>query len=270
MLAHFGRKTCYHPHRKDCSGPIVRAHTLTRASALAQIARDGHVYSANVRFAALQRQGRPSIDLIGINDASTFYGFCAHHDNLTFAPLEKTAFIPNAEQCFLLAYRPLIRELYLKKSILNSAAVFRDADKGKPPIDQFQIQSFVQGFEEGTQRALLDLESHKQGCDSDLLAANFSNQRALVLTLKQTPELMCSGVVFPLYDFAGSELQRLGNSGARPDVLSFSITGTPGGGAVVFSWRSDSDRACIPFVDSFKSLGEEQWPHAAIMLALNS
>ena len=50
-----------------------------------------------------QKVGAP---LIGINDASTFWGFCQGHDSSTFAPLETRSFGPTDEQVFLLAFPP--------------------------------------------------------------------------------------------------------------------------------------------------------------------
>jgi hypothetical protein len=51
-----------------------------------------------------KNHGAGAFRRMGINDASTFTGFCGAHDNWTFAPVEQRSLIPDAEQCFLMSY----------------------------------------------------------------------------------------------------------------------------------------------------------------------
>lgn len=59
--------------------------------------------------------GTPSYRLIGVRQASTFTGFCCHHDTELFRPLETRPFITSKEQLFLLAYRAISKEVYAKR-----------------------------------------------------------------------------------------------------------------------------------------------------------
>ena len=105
--------------KHNCDARIVKAHTVPQAS-LSRIAVNGHVLSFLPNAASLEEYG-PALppQRRGIRLASTFTGFCAKHDDSVFAPLEKVPFTGTSEQCFLLAYRALARELYLKKAILR-------------------------------------------------------------------------------------------------------------------------------------------------------
>jgi hypothetical protein len=97
----YATKLCLHPTAgaNSCSGPIVRAHTVRRSADLKAIARNGHVYQSSADFSDLNRtDGRVIPKLIGINDASTFWGFCKKHDATTFASLENRSFVPTDEQ----------------------------------------------------------------------------------------------------------------------------------------------------------------------------
>ncbi len=114
----FGTKDCLAPDamKVDCSGAIVKAHTVPRSGSLQQIARNGHVYSFIPTLGnIIKGKGRLQPRLVHINVASTFTGFCSTHDDGIFSKIEKQAFVGSQEQCFLLAYRGLARELYTKK-----------------------------------------------------------------------------------------------------------------------------------------------------------
>jgi hypothetical protein len=54
---------------------------------------------------------------IGINKATTFYGFCQHHDNKLFELIDNYPLKPDKQQMALYAYRCLCREYFFKKII---------------------------------------------------------------------------------------------------------------------------------------------------------
>jgi hypothetical protein len=93
----FSTKHCLAPDpmKVNCSGSIIRAHTVPKSGSLRQIARDGHVYSFIPSLENLIKyQGRLHPELVGINKASTFTGFCSEHDNTIFSKVEK-------DRCYL-------------------------------------------------------------------------------------------------------------------------------------------------------------------------
>lgn len=124
----------------DCSKKIVKAHTVPKSSSLKAIAEDGHVYGLRYSLESIRKfNGRLEPELIGINNASTFNGFCKIHYDSIFSPIEKGVFTGTQEQCFLLAYRSLSRECYTK-SAMNSMADFRARmDQGKSIDTQMVI-----------------------------------------------------------------------------------------------------------------------------------
>lgn len=75
-------------------------------------------------------------NLVGLKQASTFTGFCGRHDDVTFAPLEKRPFEGTDEQIFLLAYRVLCLELFLKRADMESTPAKREFDRGRGVEDQ--------------------------------------------------------------------------------------------------------------------------------------
>ena len=235
------------------------------------IARNGHVYGARASFASLDRTGGILLPaLIGITRASTFSGFCQRHDASAFAPLEANVFGPTREQAFLLAYRALLRELYMKTRHLEALPLFRDTDKGLPVPDQLAIQSLVSDMKVGVEKALADLHRHKRSFDGDFLAGDHSGIRYVAFDLDRTPDIVCSGVFQPTESFTGHQIQDLGDLETELDFASFSLMANSGRGAAVFAWRSDSDRAASQLVDSLLTLPRPDMPNALVRFTFST
>ena len=81
-------KECLVPSsmKSECSGSIVNAHTVPESESLKNIARDNHVYGLVLNLESMVKyNGKVEPELISINKASTFTGFCSKHDNSIFA-----------------------------------------------------------------------------------------------------------------------------------------------------------------------------------------
>jgi hypothetical protein len=172
----FGKKYCLHPNAgEECKGDIIKAHTIQRSGGLTRIARQGHVYTLDPGDAELVKTGMLSPRLIGVNNASTFTGFCNFHDTKTFEPVEKRPFEGNEQQVFLLGYRALCRELFMKRGMVEQLASIKNFDRGADIIKQIWWQNFVSTFERGEQSSLRHLERYKLSLyDPCLISDNYS------------------------------------------------------------------------------------------------
>lgn len=256
----FSAKTCSAPEawRGECSQQISRAHTVPKSGSLRRIARDGHVYSFVPSLENLMKNDGVVVpELLGLNRASTFTGFCSRHDDAIFRPVEKQTFSCSQEQCFLLGYRALAREIYTKKAAASLIDMHRNADKGKLPHEQEYIQDYISKFESGQNAALRDNDHYKTIYDNMLLERDFSCVRSYVIELAEPPVVMCSGGFFPTQDFEDCELQDLTDLGQIPHLLN--CTSFYGGhhGAVVFTWLPESDSTCIRFIKSLHRVPDE-------------
>lgn len=94
------KEQCYAPldMHHDCTRGTINAHTVSRSASLGAIQRDGHVYSYDLRPEAIQKGGAA----------------------LT-PPLEDQPFTGSREQCFLIAYRTVARELHAKTASAKQA-----------------------------------------------------------------------------------------------------------------------------------------------------
>jgi hypothetical protein len=252
----FNTKECLVPEsmKADCSKTFIKAHTVPKLS-LKQIARDGHVYSFIPSLGNLNRDGgrlRPR--LLGINEASTFTGFCSYHDNAIFSKIERQPFTASQEQCFLLAYRATMREIHTKKALASLSDLMHQADRGKPLQQQRVIQFINAAANTGISAALHDNDYYKSMYDKTLLSGDFSSVRAFILELSSPPPIMCSGGILPEQDFEGNQLQDIADLKVTPHL--FNVTSFYGGhyGVIAFTWLSDSDATCFPFINSLRSL----------------
>lgn len=256
----FTAKNCLAPAvwLKQCGGRISRAHTVPKSGSLQRIARQGHVYSLVPSLDSLSKHNGLLVpELLGINRASTFTGFCSWHDNKIFEPLEKRTFCGTPEQCFLLGYRALSREIYTKRVTAALSDMRRDADKGKTFAAQVEIQTVNQVYEVGLAAGSRDQDHYKSVYDDILESQTFDTVRSYIIEFETAPPVMCSGAVYPEQDFKGVQLQDLADLSNTPALICF--TSFYGGerGVVAFSWLTESDHACYAFIESLKAIPDE-------------
>jgi len=257
----FSHKTCLVPDgwSKACVGRPIRAHTIPRSTSLRRIARDGHVYGFVPTFEKLsQYNGRVPPELIGVNRASTFTGFCATHDAELFRPLEKESFKGSPEQCFLLSYRALAREIYTKIASMSLSGLRSESDKGRDRNAQLSVQRMNFFFNMGVAAGIRDNEHHKKLHDALLQERNFQSVSAYIIELEEPPTVMCSAGLFPERTFDGRVLQDISALDEHAQLLGLSAFADESGGYVVLSWLPNSDLVCRPFVEGLASIPDEK------------
>jgi len=262
LRKHFNRKVCLAPKTliPQCSGEIVKAHTIPKSVSLKRIARDGHVYGFSPSLAGIakstDRKIRPQ--LIGINEASTFSGFCRIHDDCLFAPLEKVDFIGTPEQCFLLGYRSLSRDLYCKEAQIASLEFAYDLYDKTILQDDPVFQTVKSATSSGHQAASMDNIHFKTAQDNILTSRDFDKVSALVIEFEKAPSVMCSSSVYPYKDWEGNVIQHIADLSKTPEIIHATSFCTGSCGAVVFSWLKDNDAVCLKFIKGLVSLPEDQ------------
>jgi len=263
----FNRKpVCLHPNAPgECSDKIIRAHTIQRGNSLKRIAEDGHLLGLSADPTELQLNGgKIGVRRVGINQASTFTGFCSHHDNVTFAPVEDEPFTATEEQCFLLGYRAMCRELYQKKTALEATNYMRTLDRGRSVGEQISLQRVVDRVERGQSAGCRDLVDRKRDFDGILLKGSFSDVSNYVIFTKDTPDVLATFGVTVQFDFQGNRLQDLSDTDQRLDSLYVSIIAIETGGAIVLVWRDVHTHACTKFVQSLAALADWDVPDAIV------
>ncbi|HET9132528.1 MAG TPA: hypothetical protein VFO86_16355 [Terriglobia bacterium] len=243
-----------------CKRKIVRAHTIQRGGGLSKIARRGEVYYFQEGI-GLYRDFGPK--LIGFRDASTFTGFCELHDRTTFAPIEIREFNSEPEQVFLLAFRALRRELFLKRHAKQahldwSKLILRAAQ----PQELEDARREVLNNEQRTDYELGQLTLDKDMHDAVFAKNEFPDLAYYVIECETVPEFLCNAHVAPLGDFAGERIQTFAGFNNRWQTCSFSVITKDQGGAVVFSWFKSESPTIQRLVETLHSLPDSHLPDA--------
>ncbi|AZC86677.1 putative cytoplasmic protein [Pseudomonas chlororaphis subsp. piscium] len=248
-----------------CSGSIIHAHTISKSGSLKTISESGHVMGTKPSLAQLIRNnGKLTLSKVGINQASTFTGFCSYHDKELFSPLEDFPITLSDEQLFLLAYRSLSRELYAKQETTKTAEFIRQSDRGQNIADQVSIQNSANAYGFGINLALQELHSIKAQMDDMLINKNFSSMNHCVIELASLPKVLVSASTQPEFDFSGNRLQNFGNPHQMMSHIIFNCISYDERGCFVFSWLDDSDDICSKFIDSLINIGEQDISNALV------
>jgi hypothetical protein len=260
----YTKKYCLAPDAADstCSGGIVKAHSV-QGMLLRKIARDGHVYSGTASMANLEKHpGHITHELTGVNLASTFTGFCNLHDTKVFAAIENSGFTTGQEQCFLLAYRAICREVFVKRAAVENAEwLVQNVPARNLEFAKHNLIAAKVGVR--------DIQWHKDTFDNDLRSGNFGAIEWVSFDLSCTPDFACSSLFLPDYDFAGRQLQDLSERLAIMQLVTFSVLPTDQGGVVVFAWHSTSGHVGWQLASSLSALGNSSLPHAIVRLAFS-
>ena len=232
----FKRKQCLHPlASRDVCGKVIAAHTIQRQGALASIV-DGTGHCLTFYRAMGQDVSEPQRR--GWREASTFAGFCEHHDSKAFAPLEGKPFVGSREQCFLMAYRAECHELYQKQASSRSLARLRQiVDRGLSPADQIAVQEIQRALRDGVLKGLNNSKRYKRIMDSQFLERRFDAYEKLFVQFDGPLAFAAAGAPTPNRSLSGEELCALHDPEAVIPRLYVGMARAAHGDAVVFVWR---------------------------------
>lgn len=264
----FGKKYCSVPEslKGECDGKIIRSHTVGKSASLESIAEKGHVYGYKPSFANLNKnKGILIPELIGINQASTYTGFCARHDREMFLPIDNQPFAVSEEQVFLITYRAFSREVFTKKAHAESIELIKEMDRGRGEMEQTTIQEYALLMQAVVNAGLRDNSIYKNKFDEILVNRNFSEIDFWVLKLENPPDIMGAGAFSPEFDFKGNRLQDLADLDVTFDLITYSSLASGDKGFFLFSWLKENMN-CFKFVKSLKEIGQNKIPNSIVRM----
>lgn len=260
MREKFSRKLCSAPQsiHSECAEKIVKAHTVPKSSSLKAIAEDGHVLGLKLGLESIQRNnGKIRLEKIGINNASTFTGFCQKHDDKLFSCLEKDLFVKSEEQCFKLAFRSFAREYYTKSAQVDMSDINSLLDKGKPAHRQAEIQKYAFLTNLGAKAGFSDSIFQKEKFDECIENGDYSAIRAVIFEYPDPFPVQVSGSVNPDFCFDNTKLQDLSDFEKVPDLLSFTSFYDGCKSYIVLSWLQHCHSSCEKLLKSLLSKPKE-------------
>ena len=237
---------CLHYENGCRCNEIIKAHSIQKSQSLSAIAQDGHVYKISSDIGSLKNnKGRLTYRKYGINNVSTFLGFCKKHDNELFEPIDNGLLIPTDQQILLYSYRSLCRELFVSENAL--ALIKGQIEKG---VNQYAIKNVLSEYAIGKAFGLKNMSRHKSEYDKSLRNKSYSDIRYVVFQSKQKPTIAFSGVYYPDFDFLGRQLQNLGDQSRDLQLITFCSAPIEKGWAYIFAWHQTSSNVCVEFMRS--------------------
>lgn len=267
----FSKRYCSCPDsmRNDCDGKIINAHTVSKGSSLKAISENGHVYGHKVSIKNIHgNNGYLKHELIGINKASTFTGFCAHHDKTLFTAFEDQPFTATSEQIFLLTYRTISREYFNKIAHSDSSSLLEQGDAGYDSSAQMSFQLFLKKYTDSLNLGVRDSEHHKNIFDDALSKRDFDKIEYCLIKFDGLLPFQCSGSHYPTTDFQNKKLQQLDSQNIL-DCMSISIINDNAQSVIILSWLKDSRNTCIEFMNALLSLDYIQLKNEIINYAFS-
>lgn len=247
------KKSCSCPEneKQDCDGPIVKAHSVSRSSALLRIAEQGHVVSTNPNFRKRVLKNEYVEEAIGVNQASTFSGFCSYHDSSIFKEVDVLKIQWNVRSAFLLSYRTLCREIYVKKCLNDHLPHMKELDQGYSIEKQRAIQMGVFLSQINTEEAIEAGDRLKKKYDDILRSPNFDGFEYVNLWFDTGENIVGSGGFEPDTGLEGKNIQDLYSFSIDPELMTLNLLPSQGGTVVSIGWLSDERNICKTFVNDF-------------------
>ena len=118
-------RQCIYP--KCTKRTIKRSHSIPKSASLKIISENGHVLKPNVD--EYGKELKVKMDIVGINNASVFPGFCEEHERL-FSIYENDAKIDTQKKVLLQSYRAICREIVVAENRLSvQSQLYREYKK---------------------------------------------------------------------------------------------------------------------------------------------
>tara|TARA_R110002124_G_scaffold279009_1_gene451295 strand:+ start:2214 stop:3353 length:1140 start_codon:yes stop_codon:yes gene_type:complete len=215
----FRVKRCMHPSSSECNGRKIRSHTIQRRGGLKHIVDDDN----KVLMMRINMEDC-SPEKTGWKEASTFYGFCSHHDLATFKGIEGSPFKSSEEQCFLLYYRALCYQSYQKEAFVKTLKRQKETlDNGHTLDEQINIQLNLNRNIHDYGRTVLELNEEKRDADTTLMDKTYSNYAHLIVYFTGHFDLFTTSHFHPAYDLSGNEIYDIYDESVPGEGASFSI-----------------------------------------------
>ncbi|NTU49730.1 MAG: hypothetical protein HGA87_02340 [Desulfobulbaceae bacterium] len=245
----FKSKVCMAPHT-DHEGPIISAHTLSVEAMLRHVAVDAHVYVAS-QAKRIERDTFPiEVQRRGLRDVTIFNGFCQKHDRELFACLETEPFRFYKQQNFMLAYRAVARECYLKRKQYESLPTLQEFANIHGITDDLQYSEATLIFQAACLSGAEDVEKLKVKFDQYLLAHEWDRVVTSVILFPNKPTVLAATAFQPFFDMNGKQLQDFEDLDADMSQICMSVIPIETGGAAIFSWLDSSNSAPARFFES--------------------
>ena len=263
---------CHAPDApRDCSGKVISSHTLQRSGSLQRISESGHVLSLFTSGnECLQLDGSVEPVRQAVKKASTFPGFCIHHDTTLFSPIESREIIPDPSQAMAFHYRTICFEYWCKQSGGFSDDQYSVIFRGKNHSEQKSAYLDFFAREQGVSLACRDLAIEKQACERSLLSKIFGDVRSLLFRLSGQPFITVSGCFSPTPDWDGRKIFSLTDRKEHGDRSTINLIPLNDGSSILLlTWSHSTSSRVVEYAKSAFEYNDKTLPLRLVTMCLD-
>lgn len=239
---------CFHEDN-DCSERIIKAHSIQNNRILNKLSCNGEVLY--FQLGEITENGIFELKKMGRKKATTFTGFCGHHDNKLFKPIEEKEYIVgDMEQEFLFAYRAIAKEYHAKKTTKNIYEYILKLVKEEneeeireyfPSIKRESIQMLELMSNQlliGTNDALKSLEYYREAMKINLARNKYNKIETKTVVLDEEYGVAVSSDFCLEKDLEGNTINDISNMWAKISPLVVTIIPQSGKTYILLSYFS--------------------------------
>ncbi|WP_026476149.1 YecA family protein [Alkaliphilus transvaalensis] len=241
-------KLCLHPDKASCSNRIIKAHSIQNNRILNRLSYKGKLVMPIPKPKDIISGGWSQW---GRGQATTFKGFCSHHDLSLFRLIDESKFDYSAEHVFLHTYRNLSHELYKKMLGFKRISSWFQGQLEKDRLKRDITRAFFTDI-----RCLMYV---KEVLDSGIQSQNYESLSYKIWEVEQEIFFAASGFFAPQKDLKLNNIQKTTNS--LEDELKyifFSVFPCEEKSYILISWLKNHDCELKYFVNQINDLSEEK------------
>lgn len=200
---------CFYHDKTTCNGHIKQSHSLQRNGRLSVIEGDVNGNQMIYTFTGneiSEIRSHETLKPIGKGSASTFFGFCDHHDTTLFSKIENNSYDESSEHSFLHSYRSFAHSYHRKNEELKS---HKTKSKFTDALPSDFLEEAIMGLEMGVK----DQEINKDRLDKLIEQKNYDGLEYINYVIPKKYHIACSSQISPYYSYKGSPI----NNHTDPD-----------------------------------------------------
>lgn len=243
-------KECFHNDKEECDGDIISAHSIQRNGKLSLLEEDVNskkvLYSS--RYINVDENGvYTDFKPLGKKQASTFYGFCKHHDTELFKDIETKPFDNNNDKhCFLATYRSFAHEYHAKKEVLQA---YENCEEYRKMFSSVEIEGKING----TKLAIRDMSKVRERLNDILKIENFQELDYYTVSYSGLIPIACSSAFSPEYSYRNKILNKSTCTSIVYENVFLTVLPSKDRTDVIFACLPD-DKKSLMFIDEISNL----------------
>lgn len=245
-------KQCFHFDSQSCD-KIIKAHSLQENGVLSLLE---HLVEGNkVVYSFGRPKVKPEFKLEGFEPlgkviASTFSGFCQHHDISLFAEIENNGLnVKDKTHLFFMAYRAFAKEYHAKFEVGK-------AYKCNKHYNDLRFRERTNQMIKGNLVAQFDVQLVRTNLNKLLKTKNYNSLSHYCMTVDFFVPIACSSAITPSRSYYGKHLNKIEDLSTPLQYIMVNVIPTEKDEThIIFSFFPN-DKYSVIFIDELRQLSK--------------